>query len=190
MLSSLWVASTKPEAELARGQGWEPWQGRGWTLAPRDRGPEADVHRRQGHYLRRRVIGSHTSAAIRASTSPRNAPTTTELRRLRAVVLTAAARVSSFGRSISCATNQLFTWSAMRSSCHSSAKLAASLRSASAAQYHVRCRSGRHEAKTRDQTRWQQVERDAGDEDEHAGSHVPPPFDGVGRRRRASSLAA
>ena len=30
MLSSLWVASTKPEAALVRSQGWLPWQGRGW----------------------------------------------------------------------------------------------------------------------------------------------------------------
>jgi len=40
MLPSFWVASTKPEAALARGQGWQPWQERAWTLAPRDRGPE------------------------------------------------------------------------------------------------------------------------------------------------------
>jgi hypothetical protein len=44
MLSSLWVASTKPEAALVRGQGRMPWQGRGWALAPRDRGPEADKY--------------------------------------------------------------------------------------------------------------------------------------------------
>jgi len=44
MLSSFWVASTKPGAALVRGQGWLPWQGRGWPLAPRDRGPEAGVH--------------------------------------------------------------------------------------------------------------------------------------------------
>jgi hypothetical protein len=41
MLPSFWVASTKPEAALVRGQGWLPWQGRGWFLAQRDRGPEA-----------------------------------------------------------------------------------------------------------------------------------------------------
>ncbi len=29
MLSSFWVASTKPEAALDRGQGWLPWQGEG-----------------------------------------------------------------------------------------------------------------------------------------------------------------
>jgi hypothetical protein len=34
MLPRFWVASTKPEAALDRGQGWEPWQGRGWALAP------------------------------------------------------------------------------------------------------------------------------------------------------------
>src|SRR5687767_5344793 len=39
MPSSFWVASTKPGAALARRQGWTPWQGRGWSLAPRDRGP-------------------------------------------------------------------------------------------------------------------------------------------------------
>ena len=35
---------TKPEAALARGQGRQPWQERGWTLAPRDRGPEAGMY--------------------------------------------------------------------------------------------------------------------------------------------------
>src|SRR5204862_6812527 len=30
MPSSFWFASTKPEAALARGQGWQPWQERGW----------------------------------------------------------------------------------------------------------------------------------------------------------------
>jgi len=49
MPPSLWVASTKPEAALGRGQGLQPWQGRGWTLAPRDRGPEAGMHCRKGH---------------------------------------------------------------------------------------------------------------------------------------------
>ncbi len=49
MLSSFWVASTKPEAALGRGQGWLPWQGRGWILAPSDRGPEAGGHCRHGH---------------------------------------------------------------------------------------------------------------------------------------------
>src|ERR687892_1030650 len=41
MLPSFWVASTKPESALGRSQGCQPWQGRGWALAPRDRGPEA-----------------------------------------------------------------------------------------------------------------------------------------------------
>src|SRR5205823_8973049 len=36
--------STKPEAALARGQGWQPWQEGGWTLAPRDRGPEVGMY--------------------------------------------------------------------------------------------------------------------------------------------------
>ncbi len=49
---SLWVASTKPEAALARGQGSKPWQAGGWILAPRDRGPEAGWHCRKGHVLR------------------------------------------------------------------------------------------------------------------------------------------
>src|SRR5688572_25743357 len=40
MLPRFWVASTKPEAALGRRQGRKPWQGRGWALAPRDRGPE------------------------------------------------------------------------------------------------------------------------------------------------------
>src|SRR5881227_3142881 len=51
MPSSFWFASTKPEAALARGQGWQPWQERGWTLAPRDRGPEAGMYCWKGHYL-------------------------------------------------------------------------------------------------------------------------------------------
>src|SRR5439155_7307523 len=49
MPPSFWVASTKPEAALARGQGWQPWQERGWTLAPRDRGPEAGMYCWKGH---------------------------------------------------------------------------------------------------------------------------------------------
>src|SRR3982751_3561426 len=48
--TSAWVASTKPGAALARGQGWLPWQGRGWFLAPRDRGPGTAVHCLEGHY--------------------------------------------------------------------------------------------------------------------------------------------
>src|SRR5437660_3715239 len=51
MLSRLWVASTKPEAALGRSQGWTPWQGRGWTLAPCARGPEADMYCWMGHWL-------------------------------------------------------------------------------------------------------------------------------------------
>ena len=50
MPPSFWVASTKPEAALARGQGWQPWQEGGWTLAPRDRGPEAGMYCWMGHY--------------------------------------------------------------------------------------------------------------------------------------------
>jgi hypothetical protein len=50
MLSSFWVASTEPGAALARGQGWLPWQERGWFLALRDRGPEAGVYCLEGHY--------------------------------------------------------------------------------------------------------------------------------------------
>src|SRR5215211_6380396 len=51
MLPSSWVASTKPEAALVRGQGWTPWQGRGWALAPRDRGPGAGKYCWEGHWL-------------------------------------------------------------------------------------------------------------------------------------------
>ena len=51
MLSSFWVASTKPGGAFVRGQGWQPWQGRGWFLAPRDRGPEAGVYCLEGHYF-------------------------------------------------------------------------------------------------------------------------------------------
>src|SRR5256885_7174346 len=50
MLPSFWVASTKPEAALARSQGLKPWQGRGWTLAQRDRGPEAGGHLLEEHH--------------------------------------------------------------------------------------------------------------------------------------------
>jgi len=46
---SVWVASTKPEDALARGQGSQPWQERGWALAPRDRGPEASMYRWTEH---------------------------------------------------------------------------------------------------------------------------------------------
>src|SRR5213078_850003 len=38
-LPASWVASTKPEAAIVRRQGWQPGQGRAWTLAQRDRGP-------------------------------------------------------------------------------------------------------------------------------------------------------
>src|SRR5207244_6908821 len=50
MLPGFWVASTKPEAALVRGQGWLPWQGRGWTLAPRESGPEVGVRCWTGHW--------------------------------------------------------------------------------------------------------------------------------------------
>ena len=40
-LPGSWVASTKPAAVIVRRQGWKPCQGRGRTLAPRDRGPGA-----------------------------------------------------------------------------------------------------------------------------------------------------
>src|SRR5437764_1888199 len=52
---SFWVASTKPEAALARGQGWQPWQEGGWALAPRDRGPEAGMYCWKGHLLRHQL---------------------------------------------------------------------------------------------------------------------------------------
>ena len=41
ILPGAWVVSTDPEAALARGKGWKPWQGRGWAQAPRDREPGA-----------------------------------------------------------------------------------------------------------------------------------------------------
>src|SRR6266853_640724 len=56
-------------------------------------------HQREG----RRMSGSHSNAASSPISSPRNAATTTEFLRLRAVVFTAAARVSTFGFSTSCA---------------------------------------------------------------------------------------
>jgi len=40
MLPRFCVVSTKPEAALDRSQGREPWWGRGWAPAPRDRGAE------------------------------------------------------------------------------------------------------------------------------------------------------
>src|SRR5918995_942119 len=49
MPPSLRVASTKPEFALGRGKVRRPWRGRGWALAPRDRGPEAGMHGRMGH---------------------------------------------------------------------------------------------------------------------------------------------
>src|SRR5947207_1343279 len=49
MPPSFSVASTKPEAALARGRGWQPWQERGWALAPRDRGAEAGMYCWMGH---------------------------------------------------------------------------------------------------------------------------------------------
>jgi len=49
IVSSLWVASTKPGVALVRGQGWLPWRGRGWVVAPRDRGPEAVIDRLERH---------------------------------------------------------------------------------------------------------------------------------------------
>src|SRR5919107_1350476 len=51
MLPRFWVASTKPGAALARVKGsLQPLQGRGWFLAPRDRGPEAGLYCLKGHY--------------------------------------------------------------------------------------------------------------------------------------------
>jgi hypothetical protein len=44
MLPRFSVVSTKPEAALGRGKAWPPWQGRGWALAPCDRGREAGVY--------------------------------------------------------------------------------------------------------------------------------------------------
>jgi tRNA-2-methylthio-N6-dimethylallyladenosine synthase len=49
MPPSSWVASTKSETALARGEGCEPSQERGWALAPRDRGPGAGMYCRPGH---------------------------------------------------------------------------------------------------------------------------------------------
>src|SRR3712207_7791472 len=47
----LWFASTGPGDALARRQGWVPWQGRGWSLAPRDRGREPGMGCLMGHAL-------------------------------------------------------------------------------------------------------------------------------------------
>jgi hypothetical protein len=67
MLSSLWVASTKLEAPLDRGQGCQPWQGRGRTLAPRDRGPEAGEHRWEGHKLDSAPVAVSQTVSLRAA---------------------------------------------------------------------------------------------------------------------------
>src|SRR4029453_15896979 len=60
MPSRSWVASTKPEGALDRGQGSQPWQGRGCTLAPRDRGPGPDMYCRERHYTRRMSLAGLT----------------------------------------------------------------------------------------------------------------------------------
>jgi len=67
MPSSFWVASTKPGAALARGQGWLPWQGRGWFLAPCDRGPEAGMYCLEGHYS---FVARTFARGSRASRTP------------------------------------------------------------------------------------------------------------------------
>src|SRR4029453_11027122 len=52
MLPSFWVVSTKPGAALGRVKGsLQPLQGRGWFLAPRDRGPGAGVECWKGHLV-------------------------------------------------------------------------------------------------------------------------------------------
>src|SRR5687767_14621450 len=51
MLPRFWVASTEPERALGRGKACQPWRGRGWPLAMRDRGPEAGVHCLEGHLI-------------------------------------------------------------------------------------------------------------------------------------------
>ena len=71
MLSSFWVASTKAGAALARCQGWLSRQGRGSLLAPRDRGPEADVYCLEGHY----PSWSRSNSSTSALSSPRISPT-------------------------------------------------------------------------------------------------------------------
>ena len=67
--SSFWVASTKPEAALARGQGWQPWQERGWTLAPRDRGPEAGMYCWMRHYYAVGAVSRGLTSQARAASS-------------------------------------------------------------------------------------------------------------------------
>jgi hypothetical protein len=41
---NFWVVSTKHEAALDRSMGGLPCYGRGWALAPRDRGPEVGMY--------------------------------------------------------------------------------------------------------------------------------------------------
>jgi hypothetical protein len=48
MLASSWVVSTKREAALGRREGCQPFQRRGWALAPRDSGPEAGMQYIEG----------------------------------------------------------------------------------------------------------------------------------------------
>src|SRR5436190_1297699 len=62
--SSFGVASTKREAALARSQGWQPWQERGWALAPRDRGPKAGMYCWMAHLVDREVIRRLVAAGL------------------------------------------------------------------------------------------------------------------------------
>jgi hypothetical protein len=48
MLPSSRVATTKQEGALVGGQGWWLWQGRRWSVAPRDRAPGAGGYRWKG----------------------------------------------------------------------------------------------------------------------------------------------
>jgi hypothetical protein len=89
MLSSFWVASTKPGAALVRGQGWTPWQGRGWFLAPRDRGPEAGVYCVEGHYY------SLTRTLARGSSASRTpSPSTFSARTVSTIMIPGAIATS------------------------------------------------------------------------------------------------
>ena len=83
MLSSFWVASTKPGAALARVKGsLQPLQARGWFLAPRDRGAEAVVHCLRRHEPGRPLAAATSSLMLRtlrkSSTSSSSSGTLTE----------------------------------------------------------------------------------------------------------------
>ena len=73
MLPRFWVASTKPGAALARVKGSvQPLQGRGRSLAQRDRRPEAGVYSLRGHYPPLEAARNSAICLTRSSPSDAN----------------------------------------------------------------------------------------------------------------------